>query len=236
MNTQYKYRPQRIDDFVFANDRLEQQIKRYTSGRSLRPLVLHGTNGTGKSTLADLIPKSLDGSQVKITRIKAEDLNSNAEVRKFFSRNKQFDKFFAPDGQSRCYTVVEEVNFDPKAKGALRDSLDEMEGRDLVIFTTNELGKLDEGLLSRAEVIEIPPAPPERFLSHAQTILQAEGIELDDGSVIEVLESVFELHRDNRAYYKALDEIIDAWQEDTNSDGQQSHTKPNDFFIFQGEK
>ena len=208
MNTQYKYRPQRIEDFVFASDRLERQIKRYTRGESLRPLVLFGKNGTGKSTLAELIPKTIDGSEVQVTKVKAEDLNSNAEVRRLFTRSKQFDKHFSPEGQSRCYTVVEEVNFDPKAKGALRDSLDEMEGRDLAIFTTNELEKIDEGLLSRAEVIEIPPASPERFLPHAQKILRSEGIDLDDASVLEVLESVFDLHHDNRAYYKALDEII----------------------------
>jgi hypothetical protein len=83
-----------------------------------------------------------------------------------------------------------------------------MEGRDLAIFTTNELDKLDEGLLSRAEVLEVPPATADRFLPHAQKILSAEGVELDDGSVLEVLESVYDLHRDNRAYYKALDEII----------------------------
>lgn len=217
MNTQYKYRPQRIEDFVFANDRLERQIKRYTSGKSLRPLVLYGPNGTGKSTLADLIPKSIDGAEVKVERIKAEDLNSNAEVRKLFTRSKQFDKLFAPEGQSRCYTVVEEVNFDPKAKGALRDSLDEMEGRDLAIFTTNEVDKLDEGLLSRAEVIEIPPAPAARFLPHAQKILRAEGVELDDASVLDVLESVYDLHRDNRAYYKAMDEIIAESNSNSNS-------------------
>lgn len=208
MNTQYKYRPQRIEDFVFANDQLEKKIKQYTTGILLRPLVLHGTNGTGKSTLADLIPKALDGNDVKVNKIKAEDLNSNAEVRKLFTRSKQFDKLFTPDGQSRCYTVVEEVNFDPKAKGALRDSLDEMEGRDLAIFTTNEVNKLDVGLLSRAEVVEVIPAPPDRFLAHAQKILKAEGLHLDDGSVLEVLESVYELYHDNRAYYKVLDELI----------------------------
>lgn len=209
MNTQYKYRPKNIDDFVFASDKLERQIRRYTSGQSVRPLVLHGSNGTGKSTLGDLIPKAIDGPNVQVTKIKAEDLNSNIEVRKRLTRTKHFDKLFVPAGQSRNYTLIEEVNFDPKAKGALRESLDEMEGRDLFIFTTNEVEKLDAGLLSRAEVIEIPPSPPDKFLRQAQKILSAEGVNLDDSSVLEVLESVFDLHHDNRAYYKALDEIID---------------------------
>ena len=214
MNTQHKYRPKNLDEFVFANDRVERQIKRFANGKTTRPLVLHGPFGTGKSTVADLIPKAIDGPNVRIDKVKAEDLNNSAEVRKKFYRERNFDNLFVPEGQSRHYTVVEEVNFDPKAKGALRNTLDEMEGRDLVIFTTNELNKLDEGLLSRAEVVEIPPAKPERFLHRAKEILKAEGVELDDSSLLEVLESTYDIFRDNRAYYKALDEIIEAFNEE----------------------
>lgn len=216
MNTQFKYRPKTLGEFVFANDQVERQISRFTKGTTTRPLVLHGPFGTGKSTVAELIPKAIDGPSVKIEKVKAEDLNNSAEVRKKFYRDRHFENLFAPEGQSRHYTVVEEVNFDPKAKGALRNTLDEMEGRDLVIFTTNELHKLDDGLLSRAEVVEIPPVSPNRFLDRAQTILKAEGVKLDDASVLEVLESTYDLHRDNRAYFKALDEIIEAWFDGAN--------------------
>jgi replication-associated recombination protein RarA len=212
MNSQHKYRPLTINEFVFANDDVERKIKRYTAGKTSRPLVLHGTYGTGKSLLAEIIPKSLDGQYVKVDHIKAEDLNSNAEVRKAFSRSKQFDKLFTPEGQSRNYIVVDEVNLDPRAKGALRSSLDEMEGRDLVIFTTNEIEKIDPGLRSRAEVIEVPPVPPQRFLPRAQGILRSEGVDLDDAIILQTLEAVYGSDFDNRAYYKVIDEIIDAVQ------------------------
>lgn len=209
MDTQYKYRAKNISEFVFANEEVQRQITRYAEGKTFRPLVMFGPNGTGKSTLADLIPKAIDGDQVKVTKIKAEDLNSNVEARKIFTRTKQFDKLFKTDGQSRNYTVVEEVNFDPKAKGAIRTSLDDMEGRDLIIFTTNEMEKLDAGILSRAEVVEVPPVSPENFLWKAQEILKSEGVELEDAEALEVLESVYEISKDNRAYYKALDQIIE---------------------------
>jgi replication-associated recombination protein RarA len=214
MNTNYKYRPKTVDEFVFATPKLETQIKRYTQGKSMLPLVLHGEYGTGKSLLADLIPKALDGEDVKVNYINAEELNSANDVRKKFFRSVQFDKLFSANGQKNNYTVVEEVNFDPKAKGALRVCLDGMAERELFIFTTNEVEKIDKGLLSRAEVVEVLPAPPDRFFPRAQHILRSEGVDLEDSVLRDVLETVYENDYDNRAYYRALDEIIEAWNDE----------------------
>ena len=215
MNSNYKYRPKTIDEFVFATPKLETQIKRYTKGKSMLPLVLHGEYGTGKSLLADLIPKALDGEDVKVNYINAEELNNANDVRKKFFRSAQYDKLFSTNGQKNNYTIVEEVNFDPKAKGALRVCLDGMAERELFIFTTNEVEKIDRGLLSRAEVVEVLPAPPDRFFPRAQHILRNEGVNLEDSVLRDVLDTVYENDYDNRSYYKALDEIIEAWNDNT---------------------
>jgi DNA polymerase III delta prime subunit len=216
MNSNIKYRPSTMDEFVFATPKLETQIRRYAEGKSMLPLVLHGSYGTGKSLLAELIPKAIDGEDVVISRVHAEELNNAAEVRKKFFREPLFDSLFGTGDQKFNYTVVEEVNFDPKAKGALRICLDKMVERELFIFTTNEVEKIDRGLLSRAEVVEVLPAPPERFFPHAKYILQSEGVDLDDSVLRDVLETVYENDYDNRAYYRALDEIIEAWNDKTN--------------------
>jgi replication-associated recombination protein RarA len=216
MNSTYKYRPKSMDEFVFANDRLKKQIGRYKEGKTTLPLVLHGPHGTGKSLLAELLPKAIDGEGVSVNKIYAEDLNNKKEVRTKFSRAASFDRLFSQNGQRMGYTVVEEVNFDPTAKGALRTCLDDMAGRELFIFTTNEVAKIDKGLLSRAEVVEVPPAPPDRFFPHAKNILRSEGVDLNDSVLWDTLEAVYEADYDNRQYYKALDEIIDAWHDDTN--------------------
>lgn len=212
MNCNNKYRPSNIDEFVFATPKLEAQIRRYADGKTLLPLVLHGNYGTGKSLLADLIPKSIDGEDVVINYVNAEEMNSAGEVRKKFFREPLFDRLFGTGEQKYNYTVVEEVNFDPKAKGALRVCLDGMAQRELFIFTTNEVEKIDKGLLSRAEVVEVLPAPPDSFFPRAQHILRSEGVDLEDSVLRDVLESVYESDCDNRAYYRALDEIIEAHQ------------------------
>ena len=215
MNTNYKYRPSTIDEFVFATPKLEAQIRRYAEGKSLLPLVLYGNYGTGKSLLAELIPKAIDGEEVIVSRVNAEELNNAKDVREKFFRSAQFDKLFSTNGQKNNYTVIEEVNFDPKAKGALRVCLDGMAERELFIFTTNEVEKIDKGLLSRSQVVEVLPAPPDRFFPRAQHILRSEGVDLDDSVLRDVLETVYENDYDNRAYYRALDEIIEAWNDNT---------------------
>lgn len=215
MNTIYQYRPKSIDEFVFATDKLERQIRRYTDGKTKMPLVLHGTYGTGKSLLAELIPRAIDGVAVSVNKINAEDLNNKKEVRAKFSRSANFDRLFSVGGQTMGYTVVEEVNFDPTAKGALRTCLDDMQGRELFIFTTNEVEKLDRGLLSRSEVVEVLPAPPDRFFGRAKHIVSSEGVEISDSVLEDLLEAVYDADYDNRSYYRALDEVIDDWHRHT---------------------
>ena len=210
MSSMYKYRPQHINDFVFANDRLEQQIRRYTDDRTREPLILHGVHGTGKSLLAELIPKAIDGNKVNVNKVCADDVNNKKEVVDKFFRQAHFDTLFETAGQSRSYTVVEEVNFEQKAKGALRTCMDAMVGREQFIFTTNELNKMDSGLRSRCEKVEVLPVPPDRFFARAKHILDCEGIVMDDTTLKNMLEAVYEADCDNRAYYRALDEVIDA--------------------------
>jgi DNA polymerase III delta prime subunit len=210
MNTMEKYRPKHINEFVFANDRLKEQILRYTNDRTREPLILHGSHGTGKSLLAELIPKAIDGNKVSVNKINAEEVNNKKEVVDKFFRQAHFDTLFETAGQSRSYTVVEEVNFEQKAKGALRTCMDAMAGREQFIFTTNELNKMDSGLRSRCEKVEVLPAPPDKFFARAKYILENEGVEIDEKTLGNMLEAVYEADCDNRAYYRALDEVIDA--------------------------
>ena len=210
MNTAIKYAPTSLDTFVYANPHLKIQIERYVNGNSMTPLILFGKNGTGKSTLAKLIPEAIDGPNVIVNKVKASTLNNEREVFEKFTRNTSFDSCFVFEGQSKNYTVVEEVNFEAKASSALRVAVDQMLGKDLFIFTTNEIGKIDPGLASRSTLIEVPPLLPQTFLPTALRILNAEGVVIDESEILDVLDSVHEMQQVNRKYYDALDDLI--WQ------------------------
>jgi DNA polymerase III delta prime subunit len=208
VDTERKYRPRTLVDFVYANDEIKDVVSSYGSGNMTRPLILSGTNGTGKSLLAELIPKAIEGFTPSVNRVRSSDLNSNKEIYSQFTRNKQFDVLFTVNNQRYNYNVIEEVNFDPKSSDAFRVVLDDYRGVDLTIMTSNEVGKIDVGIRSRCEILVVPPCEPHVFHSRAKAIIETEGYSIDEEELLSALEAVYEIKADNRLYYQKLDEML----------------------------
>ena len=61
-----KYKATTLNDCVFANQTIQNRIQAYASGNLKGHLILHGPNGTGKSTIADLLPYAIDGQDAGI--------------------------------------------------------------------------------------------------------------------------------------------------------------------------
>jgi len=208
IDTEYKYRPRSLDEFVFPNKQVEELAKAYGTGEITRPLILSGTNGSGKSLLSDLIPYQIEGFKPQVNRVRSTDLNSSNEVYSQFTRNKAFDNVFVVNNQKYNYNIIEEVNFDVKARDAFRVVLDEYRGVDMTIMTTNQIGKIDIGVRSRCETMHVPPCEPQVFFTRAKSIIEAEGYIIDDDALMAALEAAYEAKPDNRRYYQTIDEIL----------------------------
>jgi len=193
VDTERKYRPTSLNEFVFPNAQVEEIVRAY---------------GTGKSLLSDLIPTHIEGFKPNINRVKSCDLNSSNEIYSQFTRNKQFDNLYTSNNQRYNYNVIEEVNFDNKARDAFRVVLDVYRGIDLTIITTNEIEKIDIGIRSRCEILHVPPCEPDVFFPYARAIIQSEGYDIDDAALTAALDAVFEQRPDNRLYYQTLDAIL----------------------------
>lgn len=208
IDTEYKYRPRSLDEFVFPNKQAEELAKAYGTGEITRPLILSGTNGSGKSLLAELIPRQIEGFKPQVNRVRSTDLNSSNEVYSQFTRNKAFDNVFVVNNQKYNYNIIEEVNFDIKARDSFRVVLDEYRGIDMTIMTTNQIGKIDIGVRSRCETMQVPPCEPQVFFPRAKSIIDAEGYVIDDDALMAALEAAYEAKPDNRRYYQTIDEIL----------------------------
>jgi len=207
LNTEIEYRPKTLDEFLFPNDNVREVVMTYASGKQPRPLILYGLPGSGKSLLAELIPMAIENQDApQINSIMAHSLNSAKEVCDLFQSGKFFSPLFY--GQKYNYFVIEEVNKLARGSDSLRVMMDKYLGIDLTILTSNELDKVDSAVKSRCERLHVQACEPKVFLPRALEIVHGEGYDIDPNELLLMLEAVYSLGPDNRAYYQKIDEIL----------------------------
>lgn len=211
INTAKKYSPQSLSDFIYPNAEAKDIVDSYVLGNEERPLILHGTNGTGKSLLQRLIPNAIEQRDASLQVVKCADLKSASDIHDLYGRNKHFNRAFTVDGQRFNYIIIEEfLMTNKKMIDALKIELDQSLGTDLTIISTNRLEKIDYGIVSRSIDLELIPCEPHIFFPHAKKMFESEGIDYDDQKLLKSLEVTYAVRRDNRKYYQVIDSLFRA--------------------------
>jgi DNA polymerase III delta prime subunit len=206
VNTQKKYTPKSLDEFVFSNEETKELATAYASGEIERPLILHGVSGGGKSLLQTLIPNAIEGRVASVQVVKCADLKTADDIHNLYGRNKQFNHLFTCEGQRFNYIIIEEfLMTSAKLVDAMKFELDKTLGTDLTIISTNRFSKIDDGIVSRSEELEIHPCEPHVFFPHAKKMFELEGVEIDDAHLLKCLEVTYMKGADNRKYYSMID-------------------------------
>lgn len=210
VNTERKYSPKNLNEFIFPDQDTSELINAYVSGEIDRPLLLHGGNGTGKSTLQKFLPDAIEGRTAFVNLILCSELETPKHIHKAYQLiQKSFDKSFIVNAQKYNYFIIEEFHLkSAKLNDALKLELDNSLGIDITILSTNRFDEVDKGIESRCEALELKPCKPEVFFDHAKSIFQAEKKEIGDDKLMDCLEVVYKLHADNRKYYSAIDSLF----------------------------
>ena len=209
LDTQEKYTPQSLDDFVFSNEETRELATAYASGYLKKPLILHGVSGGGKSLLQKLIPNAIEAREASIKKVRCADLKTADDIHDLYGRNKHFNRTFKWDGQKFNYIIIEEFLLtSAKLVDALKIELDETLGTDLTIISTNRFDEIDDAIVSRSEVLEVKPCEPRVFFPHAKNMFESEGVQIDDAKLLRCLEITHAIKADNRKYYSVIDAMF----------------------------
>jgi len=204
-----KYAPQSINDVVFNNLENERRLKMIFSGFKTRHIFLSGSNGTGKTLIADLVIKHLTGHCPYLAiNDPIEQLMANDDLYLYFLNSLQFAKMTGANDKDRLVIVFHELDNYTKSLDKLWTVMDRLKDELLVIITTNNPMKFANAVRSRCAKFNFTRITPDDFVRRAQHILNQEKVHLPDSHVLHYLKTMSVTTSDVRDYLDVLDDLI----------------------------
>ena len=171
-----QYRPNTIDGYVFVDDAQREQVQAWIQEGSIPHLMLSGSAGTGKTTLAKLLINELDVDEYDVMYA-----NGSKEARKveWVDRLISFCQTM-PFGKFKVVLIDEADYMNPNSvQPALRNLMEDYSSTVRFILTCNFPNKIIAPLHSRCQGFHITKTDHTEFTARVATVLVTEGVEFD---------------------------------------------------------
>lgn len=169
------YRPKTVDGYVFRDENQKKQILSWIREKSIPHLMLSGTPGIGKTTLAKLLLNEIGIEEYDILEV-----NASRETGIDFIRNKIVPFIsMIPFGPFKAVILDEADRLSPHAQDSLKGIIEEYSDTSRFILTCNTPSRVVPALHSRCQQMHFASIDQIEFTARAATILVEENIEFD---------------------------------------------------------
>lgn len=188
MNTEHgiwaeKYRPATLDTYI-GNESIKDKVRSMIKQNDISHMLLYGSAGTGKTSLAKIIAKTTDCDYLYIN---ASDENNVDTVRnkiKEFASSVSFKTF-------KLVILDESDYLTPSSQAALRNIMETFSRTTRFILTCNYAERIIEPIQSRCQAFHVTPPSKKDIAIKLAGILNDEGVEFAKEDVVTIVTSCY---------------------------------------------
>lgn len=170
-----KYRPQSWEEVIGQEHVVRTLTNALKLGRVSHAYLFAGPRGTGKTTIARLLAKSLGCADLDLIEIDAASNRGIDEIREL----RDGIKFAPTAGKYKVFIIDEVHQLTKEAFNALLKTLEEPPQHAIFVLATTEIHKVPETILSRVQSFPFRKLSVSEIVRKLEKIVEAEKIKIE---------------------------------------------------------